>query len=293
MPMTERVTDDSVLAHHAHFGSLRVVSFESRRATDIVRLVERYGGACLSAPSMREVPLEAPPETRELVERLRHGRVDLMLFLTGVGARALAKAVAPYCPHEEFVGLLTATGVMVRGPKPTVVMKEWNVPIALIAPEPNTWREVLAALDGAPGDLRGKRIAVQEYGIPNPKLYEGLRARGAEVFTVPVYRWAPPENMGPLHIAIAAISRREIQVALFTSANQVYSVFAAARAEGSEEPFAKGLKRAVLASIGPVCSEALREHGLKPDIEPTHTKMGHLIKEAAERASAILRSKAP
>ena len=127
-----------------------MASFESRRATDIVRLVERYGGACLSAPSMREVPLEAPTETRELVERLRQGRVDLMLFLTGVGARALAKAVAPYCPHEELVRLLTDTAVMVRGPKPTAVMKEWHVPIALVAPEPNTWREVLAALDGAP-----------------------------------------------------------------------------------------------------------------------------------------------
>ncbi len=291
--MTEGVTHDSDLAHHAHFGGLRVASFESRRATDIVRLVERYGGACLSAPSMREVPLEAPTETRELVERLRQGRVDLMLFLTGVGARALAKAVAPYCPHEELVRLLTDTAVMVRGPKPTAVMKEWHVPIALVAPEPNTWREVLAALDGAPEDLKGKRIAVQEYGVPNPRLYEGLRVRGAELFTVPVYRWAPPEDMGPLHVAIAAISHREIQVALFTSANQVYSVFAAARAEGSEEPFLKGLKSTVLASIGPVCSEALREHGLEPDLEPTHTKMGHLIKEAAERASAILRGKAP
>lgn len=210
---------------------------------------------------------------------------------TSCGTRALAKAVAPYCPHEELVGLLRATAVMVRGPKPTAVLKEWHVPITLVAPEPNTWREILAALDGAPGDLRGKRIAVQEYGIPNPRLNEGLRTRGAEVFTVPVYRWAAPEDMGPLHVAISAISRRELQVALFTSANQVYSVFAAARAEGSEEPFLKGLKSTVLASIGPVCSEALRAHGLEPDLEPRHPKMGHLVKEAAERASAILRGK--
>jgi uroporphyrinogen-III synthase len=275
------------------FEGLRVVSFQSRRATDIVRLVERYGGTCLSAPSMREVPLQAPPEAWELVDRLRQARVDLMLFLTGVGARALAKAVESFCPHEEFVKLLTATAVVVRGPKPTAVMKEWQVPIALAAPEPNTWREVLAALDGSFGVLKGKRIAAQEYGVPNHQLYEGLRTRGAEVFAVPVYRWAPPEDMKPLHAAISAISRRELQIALFTSANQVYSVFAAARGEGTEEPFRKGLQNMVLASVGPICSEALREHGLEPDLEPSHPKMGHLVKEAAERASGILRGKAP
>jgi uroporphyrinogen-III synthase len=291
--MTERTSESGVFEHQADFAGLRVVSFESRRATDLVRLVERYGGVCSSAPSMREVPLEAPDELRELVDRLREGRVDWMLFLTGVGARALARSVAPFCPQEELVALLAATAVMVRGPKPTSVMKEWKVPVALAAPEPNTWREVLSALDGVPGGLTGKRVAVQEYGVPNPRLYEGLRARGAEVLSVPVYRWAPPEDMGPLHAAISAIARREIDVVLFTSASQVSSVLSAARAGGSEEALAMGLKSVVLASIGPVCSEALREHGLEPDLEPTHPKMGHLIKETAQRASAILRSKAP
>jgi uroporphyrinogen-III synthase len=289
--MTGRITESGVFEHHADFGGMRVVSFESRRAAEIVRLVERYGGACLSAPSMREVALEAPAEARELVERLRHGQVDVMLFLTGVGARALARTVAPFCPHEELVALLAATAVMVRGPKPTAVMKEWKVPIALAAPEPNTWREVLATLDAVPGGLMGKRVTVQEYGVASPRLSEGLRARGADVFSVPVYRWAPPEDMEPLHAAIAAISKRDVQVVLFTSASQLSGVFAAARAQGTEKALVDGLERAVIASIGPVCSEALREHGLEPDVEPSHPKMGHLIKETAQAASAILRGK--
>jgi uroporphyrinogen-III synthase len=170
-------------------------------------------------------------------------------------------------------------------------MKEWKVPVALAAPEPHTWREVLAALDAVPGALTGKRIALQEYGVASPRLSEGLRARGADIFSVPVYRWAPPEDMGPLHAAIAAIAKREVQVVLFTSASQLSSVFAAARAQGTEEPLVAGLESAVLASIGPVCSEALREHGLEPDVEPTHPKMGHLVKETAQAASAILREK--
>jgi len=266
---------------------LRVVSFESRRAAEIARLLERHGAECLSAPSMRELPLEATPQALELVQRLRSGRVDVMILLTGMGTRALAKAVESVAPLDEMRALLRSTAILVRGPKPTAVLKEWGVPIAMSAPEPNTWREVLSTLDTL-GEIRGKQVAVQEYGIPNQRLYEGLRERGADVFAVPVYRWAPPEDVEPLRTALRRVVAGELDVAMFTSANQVYSVVQFAAGEGLEQAFRRALSSMVVASVGPVCSEALEAHDIKVNLEPSHPKMGHLVLETVERAPPLL-----
>ncbi len=158
------------------------------------------------------------------------------------------------------------------------------------APEPNTWREVLAALDAAL-PLAGKRVAVQEYGIPNPELLAGLEARHARAFGVPVYRWALPEDIGPLRAALRALREQQIDVAVFTSATQVYHVFQVAGEQGDAEALRAALKRVVLASIGPVCSEALGAHGLSPDLEPQHSKMGQLMAEVARRGRALRAAK--
>lgn len=236
---------------------------------------------------MREVPLAASPEALELVARLRAGTIDLVVLLTGVGTRALATVVEPVAPREELVALLSRVAVIPRGPKPVAVLKEWKVPIAATVPEPNTWRELLATIDERIGDLRGKTVAVQEYGVPNARLYGGLSERGASVLAVPVYRWAAPEDPGPLRAALDALVRGELDVALFTSANQVYSVLGVANERGIAEAVRESLGRMVVASVGPVCSEALAAHGIAVDVEPSHPKMGHLVQETAERAGEI------
>ncbi len=130
------------------FDGLRVISFESRRATEMGELIRRQGGDPFVAPSMREAPLENNPEAFEFAERLFRGEFDLMIFLTGVGTRALHKVLAARYPQEQFAEALRKIAVAARGPKPLAALREMQVPVTVAAPEPNTWRELLVALDG-------------------------------------------------------------------------------------------------------------------------------------------------
>ena len=113
-------------------------------------------------------------------------------------------------------------------------LKELGLTPSVTVPEPNTWREVLSALDAAT-TIRGKQIAVEEYGIPNPELVSGLEQRGASVKTIAVYRWALPEDLAPLRDAIQQILRGAVDVALFTNGAQVEHVFRVAAEEKADE----------------------------------------------------------
>jgi uroporphyrinogen-III synthase len=154
-----------------------------------------------------------------------------------------------------------------------------------MVPEPNTWREILAAIDGR----AERKIVVQEYGRPAKELIEGLRQRGAEVTTVPVYQWDFPVDCGPLREAVRRLAAGQFDVAMFTTSIQIPHLMKIAAEEGVE--VLPALKKLVIASVGPSTSETLREFGIEPDIEPSHPKMGFLVNETAARAREILQSK--
>ena len=269
---------------------LRVVAFESRRAGELAELIRRFGGTPISAPSMREVPLQTSPEALEFLRRLEAGTIHIVILLTGVGTRTLVGALADHCPRERFAELLRATTSVARGPKPVAALRELGVMPTVLVPEPNTWRELLAALD-ARAPVGGRSVAIQEYGRSNPELLDGLRTRGAEVLRVPVYRWDYPLDQGPLRDAVAQLADGRVDVALFTSARQVDHVVETAQRLGRLDDVMTAARRVVFASIGPVCSEALQAHGLPVDIEPEHPKMGHLVNAVAQRSRALSAAK--
>jgi uroporphyrinogen-III synthase len=269
------------------FAGLRVVSFESRRAAEMSELIRRQGGEPFVAPSMREAPIENNAEAFQFAERLFRGEFDLVIFLTGVGTRALNKVLASRYPEERFAEALRKISVAARGPKPMAALREMQVPAAVTAPEPNTWRELLAALEGR----TERRIAVQEYGKSNPELLEALRARGAEVTAVRVYQWDLPEDLTPLREAVRRIADGAADVAMFTTSIQIPHLFRVAAEQGFDHALQPAFERMVIASIGPSTSETLQEFGLEPDVTPTHPKMGFLVKETAEQAAEILARK--
>ena len=277
----------------ADFGGLRVLSLESRRAKEMAQLITNAGGKPVIAPSTREVP-EGPNEDElKFAEELQANKFGVVIFLTGVGTRHLAQAIESVCPREEFVAALSRTRVVARGPKPIAVLREFGVPVTLTVPEPNTSRDMLRVLDENREQvpLRGQRVAIQEHGVPSTELYDELKARGAEVFPVHVYKWEPPEDTRPLRDAISALSRGEIDVAMFTSSVQVYHLFRFAEEMKLRDELVSGLGRAVIASIGPTTSATLRDFGIPVDMEPSHPKMGFLVKEAAEKARMLLNKK--
>lgn len=270
------------------FAGKRVLALESRRAAETAELIRRNGGEPFVAPAVRELPIEANEEAFRFAERLFAGEFDMMIFLTGVGTRQLARVLATRHHSEAFPDALRRMAVVARGPKPVAALREMNVPVTITVPEPNTWRELLIATEGRPE----RRIAVQLYGRPHPELVEGLEARGASVTTVPVYTYAIPEDPEPLRAAARKLSAHSFDAVLFTTSHQVVNLMEVARDLGIEAAIHNALGRIAVMSIGPTCSEMLREFGVQPDMEPSHPKLGILVKEASEQADAILASKA-
>ena len=273
------------------FDRLRVLSFESRRATELATLIATFGGHPVMAPAFREVPLESNTEAQNFAAALMRGEFDIVVFLTGVGTRTLTKVIEQLHPRDRFIEALARTKVVARGPKPLAVLRE--VPVWVVAPEPNTWRELLDALDARSGErpVSGARIAVQEYGVSNEELLDALRRRGGLVTPVPIYRWALPEDVEPLRRAASAIARGDVDVAVFTTGVQVGHLWQIVRDLDLEDAVRRGFTRTVIASIGPTTSAELRRHDLQPDLEASPPKIGRLVRLAAERAGALLRAK--
>ena len=275
------------------FGGLEVAAFESRRAEEIAKLISNCGGVPRVGPSMREVPLDDNPAVFEFAEKLLAGKIQGMIFMTGVGARTLFEVLQSRYPLEEIIHGLSTTTVIARGSRSTQVLREHGVPISIVVPEPNTWREVLQELDENPRGftLRGSTVAIQEYGVSNEAFLKELEARGAVILRVPVYRWALPEDLGPLKETLNAILERRARVVLFTNGVQVEHALKVAAQEQSEKALLEALRRAVVCSIGPTCTESLVAHGVQVDIEASPPKMGVLVLEAARRATELLRQK--
>ena len=273
------------------FNGLNVLVLESRRSREMATLVTNHGGTPIVAPALREVPIQANTPALNFAEALIRGEFDLIVLLTGVGTRALLEVVNDAGRQDAFVTALGKTKVAVRGPKPLAVIRELGIPPWVLAPEPNTWHELLAAIDATGTSLQGLKVAVQEYGAPNQDLLSGLEARGARVTPVPVYRWALPEDLEPLREAVRGLAAGTIDVVLVTTATQIVHLFQVSAAMHQEDALRKGLERVVLASIGPTSSEELRQRGLTIDLEASHPRMGQLVRDAAERAPDLVRAK--
>jgi uroporphyrinogen-III synthase len=272
------------------FYGMSVAAFESRMAAEMARLIARYGGRPLVAPALREIPLADNSAALKFGVRLTTERVDILILLTGVGTTALFDLLKVRYPWSSIVAALKPTAIVARGPKPVAALKAFGLQPTLTVPEPNTWVDLISTLDEY-RPVKGLRVAVQEYGASNPDLLDALKQRGAEVFQVPIYRWALPAELGPLRQALDRVIAGDVQVLLITNAAQVDHVMQVLEQDGKVEPFRAALKKMVVASIGPTASERLRQHDWPIDLEPSHPKMGILIKETSEQVSTLRRSK--
>ena len=275
----------------AGFNGLTVAAFESRMAAEMTRLIERHGGKPLVAPALREIPLEDNSAALQFGELLLTEGLDVLVLLTGAGTTTLFEILHSRHAKDTIKSALKETVLIARGPKPVAALKALGFQPTLTVPEPNTWVDVVSTLD-AYRPVTGLRVAVQEYGLPNRDLLEALKQRGANVVQVPVYRWALPEDTAPLKLVINQILAVQVQVMLVTNAAQIDHVMQVVEQEGNTAQFKTICRQLVVASIGPTASERIRSHGLPVDFEPSHGKMGILVKETSEQAHSLMARKA-
>ena len=277
---------------HASFDGLRVLSLESRRAREVEKLIRTYRGVPFVVPSMREVAIENQTATLDFIADLLKGEFDLVIFMTGVGVRALMDIAKTKYDPDVVVEALRKVKIAARGPKPEQMLRELKIPVMATSAEPNTWREVLTLLDEAFGDSLGTmRVALQEYGASNPELIYSLSEHCLSVTKVPVYQWALPEDLQPLRECVMGITTGFVDVVLFMTAVQVIHLFQVAEQIGVVEELRAGLAAMVVLSIGPTTTEELTHYGVTPDFEPSRAKMGFLVNEAAQYSAKLLKTK--
>jgi len=265
-----------------------VISFESRLKNETTALLEKHGARVIAAPALREVPLSEIPEAKAFAEAVCEGAIDVLVLLTGVGATLLLKAACNYRSRAELSLALSKLTLVCRGPKPSNALKPFGLRATFSVPEPNTWREILRKFDRE-FPVAGKRVWIQEYGTKNFELIHALSTRGADVRSIHVYSWALPEDTAALKAAVLKIVRVQAHVAVFTTSLQIEHVLSVAQELGMAPAVRRALNSdIVVASVGPVTSEALERHGIATDISPGHPKLGHLILAVARRARVLV-----
>lgn len=270
------------------FDGLRVLSLESRRAAEIEVLIRKQGGEPFVAPSVKERALEDHTDAFRLLDELERGEIEMLVLMTGTGLSFWRDVVGTRYPVSRADDALRKTRLLARGPKPSAILRPLGIAPDVTIPEPNTWREIVEAMRNRPE----RKLAIQEYGRPNPEFISALQSLGIRAETFALYRWELPDDTERLREAAQELAERRFDVVLFTSSIQFEHLLAVANELGVEDQVLATLREhAVIASVGPIMTSAIEEHGVRVDIVPASPKMGALVKAAGDEARAVIAAK--
>ncbi len=269
------------------FGGLRVLSLESRRSEEMATLIGKYGGVALVAPSMREQKLDLSAHLTQFEAGLAAGDIHAVACMTGVGSKLFLRDLAALNP--QHLETLQGIAMVARGTKPMQTLKTFGLTGVGVA-KPCTWHEVQDYLIATL--LPGQHAVILEYGDATPPaMLHTLKHAGLRVTSIPVYRCAFPADTAPLAHAIRDTVLGGQDMLLLSSGTQVLHLLKFAARMNLEAELRDAIRRMVVVSIGPACSESAAELGLRIDLEANPHKMGILVRTAAEHGPALLRGR--
>lgn len=263
----------------------RIGLLEARLSSELAELVRREGGVPVCAPAVMEAPVDVAPSLPALIDDLRGGRVEIVVFLTGAGATALLEQARALGQYEPLVEALRDATTVCRGPKPAAVLRKHDIRVDINARTPYTTAELLETLPEALVAERG--VALLHDGGGNPPLVEALRARGATVHELRSYEWRLPDDVAPIETLIAELIDGRLDAVAFTNQVQVRHLFEVGARLGRSAALADALRhRTIVGSIGPTCSSALDAHGVPARAVASPPKMRPLVTAVGEQLAA-------
>jgi uroporphyrinogen-III synthase/biotin operon repressor len=253
----------------------------ARRKEELGALLERRGARVVYAPAIRIVPLADDSELVAATRAVLAEPVDLVVATTGVGFRGWLETAGAW--DLPLVEHLRSARVLARGPKARGAIRGSGL-VDAWSPESESSAEVLEhLLSGAEGPLAGRRVAVQLHGDPLADVVDALRAAGADVLTVPVYRWVLPEDIGPVQRLVGSAIAGAIDAVTVTSAPAAAALVQVAADLGRREEFVAALRGRVRAiAVGPVTAGPLDAAGI-PTWQPERARLGALAREVVAR----------
>ena len=269
----------------AELDGMRIATLEARMTGALASLISKRGGEPVCAPALREAPLDCAEDVRYLLDKLESGSLDVVVFQTGVGARALFKEADNQGRLDFLLDALRGITTVCRGPKPTAALRQVDVQITTGVAAPYTTTELLDALTALP--VRGKRLMALQYGERNAALMAALREQCASVDELCLYEWQLPDDISPMVSLIEDLLDGRVDVITFTSQVQIRHLYKVAAANGvPEEDLSDALNnRTIVCAVGPTCAAALAHVGVATDTQPEYPKMGHMVNALAEYVS--------
>ncbi|AQU68485.1 uroporphyrinogen-III synthase [Streptomyces niveus] len=259
---------------HGPLAGFTVGVTAARRADELGALLMRRGAAVVHAPALRIVPVSDDAELLEATKELIGNPPHVVIATTAIGFRGWVEAADGWGHGQDLLDCLRGTELLARGPKVKGAIRaaglteEWS-------PDSESMAEVLDRL--LTEGVDGRRVALQLHGEPLPGFVEALRAGGADVVVVPVYRWMPPEDIAPVDRLIDATVARTLDAVTFTSAPAAASLLSRANERGLLADLVEALHHDVLAvCVGPVTALPLQEHGIDT-VQPERFRLGPLV----------------
>ncbi len=248
----------------------------ARRREELGGLLRRRGARVVYAPALTIIALADDAQLLAATRQCLDTRVDVTVATTGIGFRGWMEAADGWDLGEQLRASLRRGSIIARGPKARGAIRAAGLADAWSPPSESS-TEVLEHL--LADDLTGRRVVVQLHGEPLTDFVDALRAAGADVIVVPVYRWAQPDDVAPLHRLIEAIDARQVDAVTFTSAAAVISLLGAADSLHVTDRVVAALSDDVVAvCVGPVTAAPLRGVGVHP-VHPRRGRLGALVRE--------------
>ena len=266
----------------AELDGMRVATLEARMTGALASMISKRGGEPVCAPALREAPLDCADDVRYLLDKLEKGSLDVVVFQTGVGARALFKEADRQGRLDFLLESLRGITTVCRGPKPTAALRQVDVQISAGIEAPYTTKELLDALTALP--VKGKRLMALQYGERNAALMSALGEQCASVDELCLYEWQLPDDTSPMESLLDDLLDGRIDVITFTSQVQIRHLYMIAAANGvSQDDLSDALNtRTIVCAVGPTCAAALANVGVATDTQPEYPKMGHMVNALAE-----------
>ncbi|MFF3177507.1 uroporphyrinogen-III synthase [Streptomyces sp. NPDC057900] len=259
---------------HGPLAGFTVGVTAARRAEELATLLRRRGATVVHAPALRIVPLADDRELLAATQELLASVPDVVIATTAIGFRGWIEAADGWGIGDRLLDRLRGVELLARGPKVKGAVRAAGLTEAW-SPASESMAEVLERLLAE--GVEGRRLALQLHGEPLPGFVESLRAAGAEVVGVPVYRWMPPEDITPLDRLLDLTVTRGLDALTFTSAPAAASLLRRAEERGMLPELLGALRDDVVsACVGPVTALPLQAHGLDT-VQPERFRLGPLV----------------